>query len=250
MFRNAGGIVVLLTNAPRPNAAVRRHLLGMGAPEDVFDGIVSSGDATRAEIASLKHGRRIHTIGPARDTSLWEGLPVELTDVKEADAILCTGLNDDETETPDDYNELLGEAAARDLPLVRANPDIIVDRGEHRLFCAGALAQRYTELGGHSIYSGKPHAAIYELALAQLAELKGAPLDPKRVLAVGDGVATDVLGAEQAGLDCIFVTGGLAMAEVAADPSNPDPEAPDPMRLSAYLEKHERAPAFAIGRLR
>ena len=249
-FREAGGAVLLLTNAPRPNPAVRAHLLGMGAPESAFDGIVSSGDATRAEIASLKHGERLHTIGPERDTSLWEGVPVELTDVEAADAILCTGLNDDETETPDDYDALLRSAVGRGLPFICANPDIVVDRGEKRLYCAGAIAQRYQELGGAVTMCGKPHAPIYDLALRELALLRGGAIDPARVLAVGDGIATDVLGAEQAGLDCVFVTGGLATEEVAAEPTKPDPENPDPARLFAYLQRHGRAPAYAIGRLR
>ena len=249
-FRAAGGTVVLLTNAPRPNPAVRRHLLGMGAPEDAFDGIVSSGDATRAEVASLKHGRRLHAIGPSRDTSLWEGLPVELTDIHDADAILCTGLNDDETETPEDYRDALCAAAARNLPFICANPDIVVDRGEKRLYCAGAIAQVYEQLGGSVVLCGKPHAPIYALALEELRRLRGAAVDPTRVLTVGDGIATDVLGAEQAGLDCVFVTGGLAMEEVAVDPRAPDPEHPDPARLSEYLARHNRSPAFAIGRLR
>ncbi|MCI4665296.1 MAG: TIGR01459 family HAD-type hydrolase [Neomegalonema sp.] len=249
-FRAQGGVVILLTNAPRPHGPVRRHLLNMGAPEDAFDAIVSSGDATRAEVASGRHGARIHAVGPSRDTSLWEGLPVEIVGQSEADAILCTGLNDDETETPDDYADLVADGVARNLPFVCANPDIVVDRGERRLYCAGAIAQRYEEAGGRVILCGKPHAPIYELALAELARLRGKPVQKERVLAVGDGIATDVLGAELAGLDCVFVTGGLAMAEVAADAAAPDPENPDPARLGAYLARHGRAPAFAIGRLR
>ncbi len=249
-FRAAGGTVLLLTNAPRPNAAVRRHLLGLGAPEDAFDGIVSSGDATRAEIASLKHGRRVYPVGPARDTSLWDGLPVELAPLSGAEVILCTGLFDDETETPDDYAPMIAEAVERRLPFICANPDVVVDRGEKRIFCAGAIAERYAAAGGEVVTCGKPHAPIYALAAAELERLRGAPVARERVLAIGDGIATDVPGAEAAGYDCVFVSGGLAMAEVAADPLRPDPESPDPERLAAFLARHGRAPAFAIGRLR
>lgn len=249
-FRAKGGTVILLTNAPRPSAAVRRHLLRLGAPEDAFDAIVSSGDATRAEVASLKYGRRIHAVGPERDESLWEGLPVAIETLEHADAILCTGLFDDEHETPDDYVPMIDSAVHRNLPFICANPDIVVDRGDRRLYCAGAIAERYAHAGGQVVLCGKPHAPIYALAAAELERLRGGPVAPERVLAVGDGIATDVLGAEQAGVDCVFVTGGLALEETAADPSSPDPETPDADRLAAFLAENDRAPAFAIGRLR
>ncbi|MEL6980387.1 MAG: TIGR01459 family HAD-type hydrolase [Pseudomonadota bacterium] len=243
-FRAGGGVVVLLTNAPRPNPPIHQHLAGMGAPRDSYDVIVSSGDATRAVLADHRYGRRIHIVGPERDAAIWDGVEIIHAPLETAEAILCTGLFDDETETPEDYAALIAEGVARELPMLCANPDIVVDRAETRLYCAGAIAAAYTEAGGRSEYFGKPHAPIYERAMAEATRLKPG-LDPRRILAVGDGVNTDVLGAEQAGLDALFVTGGLA-----ADDMGADPEHPDPARLAAFLRAEGRAPRYAIGRLR
>lgn len=242
-FRAAGGVVLLLTNAPRPHAAVKRHLDGMGAPETSFDGIVSSGDATRAELASGRFGRRIHVVGPERDSAIWDGLELEHVDLEKAEAILCTGLFDDATETPEDYAELVAEGVARRLQFLCANPDIVVDRGSQRLYCAGAIAEAYARGGGETLFFGKPHPPIYALALATLREIRP-ELNARRVLAVGDGIATDVLGAEQADIDCLFVSGGLAAREVGDAP-----DTPDAARLSQYLASHGRRPRYTIGRL-
>lgn len=247
-FRTSGGTVVLLTNAPRPSPAVAQHLAGMGAPQDSFDAIVSSGDATRAEISSGKWGRRLHLVGPDRDDSLWGGLDVEASSLADADAILCTGLFNDHIETPDDYADLVATGVARGLPFLCANPDIVVDRGEERLYCAGAIAEAYAAAGGRTIYFGKPHPPIYALALERLAETKDTTvdaLDRRRVLAVGDGVNTDVLGADQAGIDCVFVSGGLALDEIGGSADDPDPAG-----LTQYLVANCRSPRYAIGRLR
>ncbi|MCI4660934.1 MAG: TIGR01459 family HAD-type hydrolase [Neomegalonema sp.] len=244
-YRARGGIVVLLTNAPRPGPSVLRQLAAMRAPEDAWDGIVSSGDATRAEIASGKYGKRLHVVGPERDESIWDGLDIELVALEKADSILCTGLFDDETETPADYADLIAGGVARGIPMLCANPDIIVDRGERRLYCAGAIAQKYAEAEGQVVYFGKPHPPIYALARTRAEELAGRPVDPARILAVGDGIATDVLGAEQARLDCIFVSGGLASRDVGQDPEHPDQSL-----LTQYLAVHSRAPRYTIGRLR
>lgn len=250
-FRDKGGVVVLLTNAPRPQDAVKGHLTRMGGPPDSYDGIVTSGDATRAEVASARWGRKLHIVGPSRDDTLWRGLDIETVPFDAAEAILCTGLFDDRVETPADYADMIAAGVARDLPLLCANPDIVVDRGEQRLYCAGAIAAAYTEAGGRSIYFGKPHPPIYALAFDEARRLfaarRGADapaLETARVLAVGDGVATDVLGAEQMGIDCVFVTGGLAAAEVGDTA-----DAPDPTRLAQYLVSHGRDPAYAIPRL-
>lgn len=243
-FRAKGGAVVLLTNAPRPRAAVRRHLDGMGAPAGSYDAIVSSGDATRAAVVEATYGRRLHIVGPERDAPLYDGADIVATDVDRAEAILCTGLFDDETETPEDYADLIRRGVARDLPFLCANPDIIVDRGAQRLFCAGAIAEAYAAAGGRTVYFGKPHRPIYDLALAEAERLRPG-LDRARVLAVGDGLGTDVLGAEQAGLDAIFVTGGLSAGDLGDDP-----ERPDAARLGAMLADKGRSPQFAIGRLR
>ncbi|MEM9724515.1 MAG: TIGR01459 family HAD-type hydrolase [Pseudomonadota bacterium] len=243
-FRAGGGAVVMITNAPRPSAPIRRHLAHMGAPDDAYDAIVSSGDATRDVLLSGTYGKRIHILGPKRDSAIWEGLPIEHAPLESADAILCTGLFDDETETPEDYAELIAAGVAADIPFLCANPDIVVDRAEQRLYCAGAIAAAYSDAGGRSLYFGKPHPPIYALAMAEATRLKPG-LERARVLCLGDGPQTDVLGAARAGLDGLFVTGGLAAEAMGADP-----ERPDPARLHAYLAEAQLTPAYAIGRLR
>lgn len=242
-YRASGGAVVLITNAPRPSAPILRHLAGMGAPRDSFDDIVSSGDATRHVLASGRYGARAHVVGPERDSAIWEGLPIELTALEAAENILCTGLFDDETETPEDYADLIARGVALGLPMLCANPDIVVDRAETRLYCAGAIAEAYKAAGGEAVYFGKPHAPIYALALEKARAIRP-DLEKTRILAVGDGIGTDVLGAEQAGFDCLFVSGGLAWQEVGADP-----DTPDPLKLTQYLVSHGRRPRYALGRL-
>lgn len=244
-FRAAGKAVVLLTNAPRPNFAVETHLASMKAPKDTWDAIVSSGDATRAEIQSGRFGRKLHIIGPERDHAIWEGLDIERTDLADAESILCTGLFDDRVETPYDYAPLVEDGVRRMLPFLCANPDIIVDRGDERLYCAGAIAEQYMLRGGDVFYFGKPHAPIYALARSRVAEQAGAEVPDARILAIGDGIDTDVLGAQQAGIDCCFVSGGLAAGDVGDDPEHPDPS-----RLARFLQEADRAPRYTIGRLR
>ncbi len=241
-FRARGGAVVLMTNAPRANRFVLRHLDRMGAPADSWDAVVSSGDAALAELASGRWGRRVEYVGPPNDLSFFEGLDVALTGPDEAEAVVCIGLEDDSRETPDDYAGRIAGWAARGLPMLCANPDIVVDRGHERLWCAGAIAEAYRAAGGTVAYPGKPHPPIYALGRELLAGMgRTAP----RILAVGDGIATDVLGGAQAGVDTLFVTGGLA-AEAVSD----DPDRPDPARLARWLESAPAQPTYAIGRLR
>ncbi|MEO1331708.1 MAG: TIGR01459 family HAD-type hydrolase, partial [Pseudomonadota bacterium] len=171
-FRRQGGAVVLLTNAPRPSGAVKLHLDAMGAPEDSYDAIVSSGDATRAELAAGRFGRRIHIVGADRDRPVWEGLDLAHAPLEEAESILCAGLRDDSVETPADYADLVAGGVARDLPFACANPDIVVDRAEARLWCAGAIARDYAAAGGRVFYFGKPHAPIYHLVLSKAETLR------------------------------------------------------------------------------
>jgi HAD superfamily hydrolase (TIGR01459 family) len=242
-FRRRGGAVVLLTNAPRPSSAVRRQLDRMGAPEEAFDAVVSSGDATREALASGRWGRRVEWVGPPRDECFFEGLDLERVGREAAEAVVVTGLYDDETETPAEYDGAVAAWRARGLPLLCANPDVIVDRGEERLWCAGAIAEAYAAAGGEAHSFGKPHAPIYRLAERAAAAALGRP--PRRPLAVGDGVATDVAGAAARGIDAVFVTGGLAARDVSDDP-----ERPDPARLRGWLEAAGARPAYAIGRLR
>ena len=244
-YRAAGGIVVLLTNAPRPASSVKAFLDRIGAPEDSYDGIMSSGAACQRAVASGEHGHRFHYVGPPRDLHMLTGLGLEDTALGQADAILCTGLRDDTAETPADYFEAMADWRARGLTLLCANPDMIVDRGEQRLYCAGALALAYEQAGGEVVWFGKPHRPTYVQSFHLLEELAGREVAPRAVLAIGDGIRTDVKGGLDAGLDVLFVTGGLSATELGTDP-----EHPDPARLDAYLADHGAAPRFAIGRLR
>ena len=203
-FRAAGGTVVLLSNAPRPFAAVVPHMTSLGVDAQAYDSGVTSGDATRDMIVEWQ-GRRVLHIGPERDKGLFEGYDIQLALPNAADAILCSGLYDDTTETPADYADLLAGLAARGLPMICANPDIVVERGEKLIYCAGALAADYEKKGGKVIYAGKPYSPIYQRTLAEIARLKGKPVAKEKVLCIGDGVATDLKGAYGAGLRSVFI---------------------------------------------
>lgn len=241
-YRARGGIVVLFTNAPRSEAEVRRFLARIGAPDDTHDGIMSSGIAAQAALASGALGQRFHYLGPARDLPLMTDLGLAPVALEAAEAVLCTGLVDDRTETPADYAPTLQAIRARDLPFLCANPDIVVDRGDQRLWCAGALARDYAALGGRVVWFGKPHLPIYDQALALVNRLAGEPVPRAGVLAIGDGPATDLAGARDAGLDALLITGGL-MAEALGT------GAPDPDRLARLLRPDGLSPAYAMGRL-
>jgi HAD superfamily hydrolase (TIGR01459 family) len=213
-FRSGGGTVVLITNASRPNDEVRRQLLRIGAPADCFDDLVSAGELTLQEMVARK-GQACCHLGPPRDNGLFEeadrrlGGALRLVGPEEADYVVCTGLVDEDHETPQDYDQRLAAMKRRALPMLCANPDIVVGVGERLYWCAGALARRYCEMGGEAVMFGKPHAPIYRAALARLAELRGAAVEKSRVLAIGDGAETDLAGAGAAGLDCLFITQGV-----------------------------------------
>ncbi|MBY8974490.1 TIGR01459 family HAD-type hydrolase [Rhodobacteraceae bacterium NNCM2] len=243
--RANGGKVILFTNAPRPAAQVKSFLERIGGPEDSYDAIVSSGAACQAALTSGQHGTKFYYLGPERDLHMLTHVGLTPTAEDEANAILCTGLVDEWNEELEDYSEQLQRLAGRGLPLLCANPDIVVDRGERRFWCAGALAQIYGKLGGEVLYFGKPHGPIYDRAFEVLAEVTGKPVAQSRVLAIGDGPATDVKGGCDYGLDTLFVTGGLAAGELG-----PDPERPDQALLDAYLAQHGLTPKYAIGKLR
>ncbi|HUS52663.1 MAG TPA: TIGR01459 family HAD-type hydrolase [Thermohalobaculum sp.] len=244
-YRKEGGIVILLTNAPRPAASVKTFLDRIGAPADSYDGIMSSGAACQRALASGDHGSRFHYVGPPRDLHMLTGLDHADAPLDQADAILCTGLRDDLKETPDDYIDAMVDWRARGLTLLCANPDLIVDRGEQRLYCAGSLALAYEKVGGKVVWFGKPHGPTYDQSFHLLEELTGREISPDAVLAIGDGIRTDVKGGLDAGLDVLFVAGGLSAADLGTDA-----EHPDPLMLSAYLKEHGVAPQYAIGRLR
>lgn len=218
-FRQAGGIVLLLSNAPRPNHSVAKQLDRIGVPVDAYDAILSSGDAARQMIADLTSVPVLH-IGPERDQALFEEcFSGTLTTFQGAKAIVCSGLYDDESETPEDYRTTLNALARRNIPMICANPDLQVERGGKLIYCAGALAKLYQELGGSVGYAGKPYPPIYELALARATDLKGELVTPRDVLAIGDGVHTDILGAGQAGIDAIFVASGVHVEADILDPA-------------------------------
>ncbi len=234
--------LILITNSPRPRGDVAAQLVGLGVPDETYDGMVTSGDVTRDLIAAGP--RRIFHLGPDRDRSIYDGLDVESVEEFDADAVVCTGLFDDEAETPDDYSEMLRRFRSRDLPFICANPDIVVERGEALIWCAGALARDYGQLGGRTLIAGKPHRPIYDAALKLAAGVLGRPVDPSGVLAIGDGVMTDVKGAEQAGLDVLYVSAGIHAREYG------ETHEPDLGRLAAFLDKHGHHPVAVIPRLR
>ncbi len=211
-YRRRGGTVILITNAPRPADSVQRQLRKLGVADETYDAIVSSGDLTR-HFVSDHPGKKMFWLGPERDNSIYRGLEAEIGPLEQADYIVCTGLFDDETETPEDYRAMMLQARERKLPLICANPDIVVERGDRLIYCAGAIAELYRELGGEVVFYGKPHRPIYERAMALAAERRGhaAPLD--RVLAIGDSVRTDLTGALGFGIDCLFVTRGIHSEE-------------------------------------
>lgn len=225
-FRAEGGTVLLLSNAPRPTQVVIGQLDRIGVPRTAWDAVVTSGDAARALVRGF-HPRPVFHLGPGRDLPLYEGLDISLAEPAVAEAVSCTGLFDDETETADDYTDILKDFARRGLPMACANPDLTVERGSRIVPCAGALAALYETLGGKVEYAGKPYLPVYELAFQKLAEIKGRPLGRSEVLAVGDGIRTDIKGAAAAGLDSVFIASGVHVSgslETAVDDLFPDPK--------------------------
>ena len=248
-FRASGGTVVLVTNAPRQRSAVQAHLEEMGMPSDAWDDIASSGDAARAAMYRGAVGNKVWFMGEAQDEVFFEPMalienPVEVSraPLEEAEGIVCTGPFDPLAD-PADLRPHLLYAKQKGLKLLCANPDLVVDRGDVREWCAGAVAALYTEMGGESLYFGKPHPAIYDLARARLSALGKAP-DNARILAIGDGIRTDIQGAQGEDIDSLFITGGLAADETGTD------RQPDAAALEAFVEKEMVTPTFAMGFLR
>ena len=211
-YRQRGGTVILITNAPRPADSVQRQLRKLGVADETYDAIVSSGDLTRHFVADHP-GKKMFWLGPERDSSIYRGLDAVMAPLEQADYIVCTGLFDDETESAEDYRAMMLQAREHKLPLVCANPDIVVERGDRLIYCAGAVAELYRELGGEVIFYGKPHRPIYERAMALAAERRGRPTSLDRVLAIGDSVRTDLTGALGFGIDCLFLTRGIHSEE-------------------------------------
>jgi len=249
-FRDGGGKVILLTNSPRPRPSVIRQLDKIGVPRDLYDDVAASGDASQFSLAAGDVGSRVYHLGPDHDLGFFRDLPAdvlkgrEITRVplEQAEGIVCTGLFNDDTETPDDYRSTLLYAKTKGLKLLCTNPDLIVDRGDTRIYCAGALAQVYEEMGGTSLYFGKPHPAIYDLARQRLMAV--GDVEDQQIICIGDGIRTDVKGAIAEDLDSLFITGGLAAKETGTSGQ------PDPAKLSAFLADFQLSPTFAIGHLR
>ncbi len=210
-FRKAGGTVILVSNSPRPRAGVIKQLTGIGVDPVAYDDVISSGDVSRALIAAIAPGPLLH-IGPVRDLPLFDRLGVTFAKAGQAQATVCSGLYDDEAETPDDYRDMLAVLRARTVPMICANPDIKAERGGKLIYCAGAIAQAYEALGGTVQYAGKPYAPIYDAALQMAARLRGGAVETSRVLAIGDGVATDIRGASNAGIRSVYIASGVNLA--------------------------------------
>lgn len=224
-FRRTGGKVVLITNASRPSDEVRAQLDRLGLPRGAYDDLISAGQLTLKEILA-RRGQACHHLGPPRDLGLFEtasrelGRPLRLTPLEDADYVVCTGLVDERHETPDDYAARLEAMRARDLTMLCANPDIVVGIGGELVWCAGALAERYSALGGRVVMAGKPYPPIYAAALAAVAALSEGKANYSRVLAIGDGVPTDIVGAARAGLDSLFLLDGIHRDELYPPPDN------------------------------
>lgn len=248
-FRAGGGIVMLVTNAPRHRKSVAVQLGRIGVPEDCYDDIATSGDSARAAMFTGAVGEKIYFIGEDHDQSFFDPLklienPVSVTKVPldEAEGIVCCGPFDPHAD-PDDMRPEFLYAKQKGLKLLCANPDIVVDRGERREWCAGKLAQIYTEMGGESLYFGKPHPPIYDLSRRRLVAL-GRDVPQSRILAVGDGIHTDIAGALGEDIDSLFITGGLAAAETDTTYQ------PDPEKLDAYLAREGVPTTYSVGFLR
>jgi HAD superfamily hydrolase (TIGR01459 family) len=238
--RAAGLTVVLITNSPRPYLGVKVQIRGLGVLDEAYDRIVTSGDVTRALIA--KGPKKVYFIGADKDLPLLDGLGVEIVAMEEAGIVVCAGLREDEKETVEDYREELSALAARKLPFICANPDLVVERGHRLIQCAGALARLYGELGCETLIAGKPHRPIYEKSIAEARDVRGA-FDMSRVIAIGDGMPTDVRGAEAFGLDVLYISGGIHAQEYV------EAGRTDEGRLDAFLKREAAAPKWWMPRL-
>jgi HAD superfamily hydrolase (TIGR01459 family) len=240
-YRQGGGRVVLITNAPRPSPPIMQMLDDLHVPRDAYDSMVSSGDVTRAMLLPYR-GKTLHYVGPPKENDgLFEGLDITLGPAEDANAVIVTDLDDD-SETPEDYTDRVSVWLARKLPMVCANPDRVVEHGNQLIYCGGALADLYEARGGRIHMAGKPYRPIYDKALQEAEAAAGRPLERSRILAIGDSVRTDAIGAANAGLDLLFVTGSIHAEELDAFGS-PDPEAirdlvaPSGARLRAFMPR-------------
>jgi HAD superfamily hydrolase (TIGR01459 family) len=245
--RAAKKIVLLLSNAPRPGESIKVQLDSLNVPRDAYDGIVTSGDLTQSVFAErTANGQtlKVFHVGPVRDLPLFEGFNIVRVSMEEALAIVCTGPFDDTKEGPDDYRDLWLKARARNLPMICANPDLVVQRGDQMVYCAGALGKLYEEMGGEVLYLGKPHLPVYDFVARRLEQIAGRIIAKGRWLAIGDGLKTDILGATRAGIDALLITGGIHQSELAHAGGAPDPD-----RIAQVLSRDGLKAVAAMRRL-
>lgn len=239
-FRRSGGRVILVSNAPRPHGSIAAQLKMLGVTGSAYDAILTSGDVTQGLIR-LRQGQRLLHIGPERDHSLFDGLDAPRGTIEDSQYVVCTGLVDDETETAADYAGQLAAMAARRLPMICANPDLVVDRGGRNVPCAGSIGVAYERIGGAVTYPGKPHAPIYDAALEMAEGLTGARIAKSRVLAIGDSIRTDIAGASAYGVASLMVLNGIHAHETATLGDD---------ALDRWLAAQEHVPDFAMRDLR
>jgi HAD superfamily hydrolase (TIGR01459 family) len=241
-MRARGGTVVLITNSPRPSEQVTRQLGRLHVPPETYDAIVSSGDVTRGVIKE-RQGQSLFHMGPERDNSIFTGLNVRFAPLENADYVVCSGLDDDDVETPDDYRGRLESMLKRRLFMVCGNPDVVVERGDRLVYCAGAIADLYQTMGGEVLYTGKPYRPIYDMALAKAEAAAGRKIALDKVLAVGDSVRTDLKGAHTLGVDFLFVTSGIHAEELGGR------ERPDAAALNATFAAAGEMPKAVMRQL-
>jgi HAD superfamily hydrolase (TIGR01459 family) len=241
-MRARGGTVVLITNSPRPSEQVTRQLGRLHVPPETYDAIVSSGDVTRGVIKE-RHGQSLFHMGPERDNSIFTGLNVRFAPLENADYVVCSGLDDDDVETPDDYRGRLESMLKRRLFMVCGNPDVVVERGDRLVYCAGAIADLYQTMGGEVLYTGKPYRPIYDMALAKAEAAAGRKIALDKVMAVGDSVRTDLKGAHTLGVDFLFVTSGIHAEELGGR------ERPDAAALNATFAAAGEMPKAVMRQL-
>lgn len=241
-MRARGGVVVFITNSPRPSEQVSRQLGRLHVPPETYDAIVSSGDVTRGVIQE-RRGQTLFHMGPERDRSIFTGLDVRFAPLDSADYVVCSGLDNDEIETPEDYRERLETMLKRRTFMVCGNPDIVVERGPRLVYCAGAIADLYATMGGEVLYAGKPYRPIYQMALDKAEAAAGRKISLERVLAIGDSVRTDLKGAHTLGVDFLFVTSGIHAEELGGR------ERPDATALDKTFAAAGEAPKAIMRQL-
>ena len=242
-YRRAGGTVILVSNAPRPSESVVPQLDRLGLSSDAWDAIVTSGDVTRSHIAAAV-GKKVFHLGPERDKPLFAGYPISFAGEEDCSLVVCTGLFDDTWETPEHYGTMLAGFKAREVPMVCANPDLVVERGGVMIYCAGAIAQAYEKIGGDVVTCGKPFRPIYDAAFHIASSIRKHAIDPVRVLAIGDSVRTDLMGAASFGCGALFIAGGIHALEAGHDT-----DSLDGAMLAQFLAEQGAVPDAAMARL-